>query len=165
MEDLLIGYRLYSFTKHSKRNVVATPKFYYFDAGVYQSIRPKGPLDSPSEIDGPALETLFLQEARALNDYFDLGFELFYWRTQAGQEIDFVLYGKLGLFAFEIKRTQKLRSADTKSLEMFQSDYPMAKCFILYGGTRSYTHIETTIIPFADAIKALKNLLTSEKIS
>ncbi|MDQ2993829.1 MAG: ATP-binding protein [Pseudomonadota bacterium] len=160
LEDLLIGYRLYPFTKHAKRNIVATPKFYYFDAGVYRSIRPKGPLDAPSEIDGPALETLFLQEARAINDYFDLGFEIFYWRTQSGQEVDFVLYGERGLFAFEIKRTQKIRSADTKSLEMFQLDYPMAKCFLLYGGTRYYTHINSSVMPFADGVKRLKVLLT-----
>lgn len=159
LEDLLIGYRLYPFTKHSKRNIVATPKFYFFDAGVYRSIRPKGPLDAASEIDGPALETLFLQEAKAINDYFDLGFEIFYWRTQSGQEVDFVLYGERGLFAFEIKRTQKLRSADTKSLEMFQADYPMAKCFMLYGGTKTYTHLDTRVMPFSEAIKALKVLL------
>jgi predicted AAA+ superfamily ATPase len=160
LEDLLIGLRIYPFTKHAKRNIVTTPKFYYFDAGVYRSIRPKGPLDAPSEIDGPALETLFLQEARAINDYFDLGFEIFYWRTHSGQEVDFILYGERGIFAFEIKRKQKLSTSDTKALELFQSDYPMAKCFLLYGGTRPYAQIDTTVMPFSEAIKALKDLLT-----
>ena len=40
-----------------------TLKFYYFDAGVFQTIRPRGPLDAPDQIHGPALETLFLQQA------------------------------------------------------------------------------------------------------
>ncbi len=160
LEDLLISCRIYPFTKHAKRMIVATPKFYYFDAGVFRSIRPKGPLDSATEIDGPSLETLFLQEVRALNDYFDLGFEIFFWRTHSGQEVDFILYGERGIFAFEIKRTSKLRSNDSKSIELFKEDYPMAKCFILYGGTRTYSHINTAIIPFSEAIKNLKDILT-----
>ena len=30
------------FTKRTKRRLVSHPKFYYFDVGVYLSIRPKG---------------------------------------------------------------------------------------------------------------------------
>ena len=84
LEDLLIAVRLPVFTKRAKRRLIANPKFYYFDAGVFQAIRPRGPLDAPEQIHGPALETLFLQQARALNDYKDLGYRLHYWRTANG---------------------------------------------------------------------------------
>ena len=70
---------------------------YFFDAGVYQAIRPRGPLDAPEEIAGPALETLVLQQLRALNDYRGLGYSFHYWGTAAGDEVDFVLYGERGL--------------------------------------------------------------------
>ncbi len=43
-----------------------------------QAIRPRGPLDAPEEIHGAALETLFLQQVRALNDYHGLGYRLHY---------------------------------------------------------------------------------------
>lgn len=33
-----------------RRQVVAHEKFFYFDAGVYRSLRPAGPLDSPAEL-------------------------------------------------------------------------------------------------------------------
>jgi len=36
--------------------MTAQPKFYLFDAGVYYHLRPRGPLDSPDEIGGMALE-------------------------------------------------------------------------------------------------------------
>lgn len=65
LEDLLIAVRLPVFSKRAKRRLVAHPKFYYFDAGVFQTIRPRGPLDAPEQIHGPALETLFLQQAHA----------------------------------------------------------------------------------------------------
>ncbi len=46
--------------------------FFLFDAGVYRTIRPTGPLDSPGEIDGPSLETLVYQELRAAIAYRSL---------------------------------------------------------------------------------------------
>ena len=41
LEDLLLSYRLNVFTKRAKRALIAHPKFYLFDAGVYRSLRPK----------------------------------------------------------------------------------------------------------------------------
>ena len=55
LEDLLIATRLPVFTKRAKRRMTAHPKFFLFDVGVYRAIRPAGPLDSPEQIDGPAL--------------------------------------------------------------------------------------------------------------
>ena len=46
--------------------MVQHPKFYYFDAGVYRKLRHSGPLDSPEEIDGAALET-FTEETEKKN--------------------------------------------------------------------------------------------------
>ena len=48
LEDLLIAVRLPVFSRRAKRRMVAHPKFYYFDAGVFQTIRPRGPLDGLS---------------------------------------------------------------------------------------------------------------------
>src|SRR3989304_4499097 len=71
LEDLLIAVRLPVFTKTAKRRLLAHPEFFYFDAGVYQAIRPRGPLDAPEQIHGAALEPLFLGQLRALSDYRD----------------------------------------------------------------------------------------------
>jgi predicted AAA+ superfamily ATPase len=159
LEDLLIGYRLPVFTKRAKRETVSHPKFYYFDVGVYRHIRPMGPLDNPTEVDGPALETLFLQEVKAMNEYFGLEYEVFYWRTRSQIEVDFVLYGKNGLLAFEIKRKSKLNGQDFSGLRAFKDDYPIAKCTVLYGGTECYTDRDIAVIPFEKAITQLKSLL------
>jgi predicted AAA+ superfamily ATPase len=120
LEDLLIGVRLPVFARRAKRRLVSHRKFYFFDAGVFQAIRPRGPLDLPEEIQGPALETLFLQQVRALNDYRGLGYTLHYWRTAKGDEIDFILYGERGLLAFEVKRGARPRSDDLKALRLFR---------------------------------------------
>ncbi|MFH1834423.1 MAG: AAA family ATPase, partial [bacterium] len=62
LEDILLAFRLPVFTKRARRRMTAHPKFYLFDTGVYRTVRPRGPLDRPEEIDGAALETLVLQE-------------------------------------------------------------------------------------------------------
>lgn len=48
LEDLMLAARLPVFSKRAKRELVAKDKFYFFDAGVFRTIRPKGPLDRPA---------------------------------------------------------------------------------------------------------------------
>ena len=52
------------------------------------SSRPTGPLDSDAEMDGPALETLVLQELRAINNYLECGYKIYFWRTRNQLEIE-----------------------------------------------------------------------------
>lgn len=160
LEDLLIAYRIPVFTKRAKRKLTSHSKFYYFDAGVYRSIRPSGPLDLSEEITGPLLETLFLQEVKALIDYFDLKYTIYYWRTQSQIEVDFVLYGASGFHAFEIKRKEKLTKKDFKGLSTFGKDYPMATRHMLYGGSKSYYENDVHVYPFKEALQNIKDLLT-----
>lgn len=147
LEDLLIAVRVPVFTKKAKRRMTAHPKFFFFDCGIYQTIRPRGPLDSPSEIDGPAWETLVWQEIRAMNEYLNWGYEIFTWKTQAKQEVDLILYGEKGIHAIEVKRSQKVRSEDVQSLQLFKNDYPMAKLHLVYGGKEKQIIDQITIWP------------------
>ena len=162
LEDLLLAVRLPVFRKRAKRKVIAHPKFYLFDAGVYRGIRPRGPLDTPDEIDGAALETLVLQELRATNDYAELDYELSYWRTPTGLEVDFVLYGERGLIAIEVKRAARLRDGDLAGLHAFRDSFPAARNLAFYTGARAYHEGGVRVLPVADALPRLGELLTAE---
>ena len=162
LEDLLLATRIPVFTKRASRRLVAHPKFYFFDTGVFRAIRPRGALDTPEEIDGAALETAVFQEVRALNDYLRLGYKIFYWRTVAGQEVDLVLYGERGLIALEIKRSARLTSDSFKGLRAFLSDYPTAKAFCLYGGSRSSWEGKIRILPLTEFFKSAQTLLENK---
>lgn len=134
LEDLLIAERVPVFTRRAKRRMSSHPKFFFFDCGVYQAIRPRGPLDSPEEIQGPAWETLVWQELRAMNEYTASGYDLFTWRTQSKQEVDIIAYGEKGLYAIEVKRSDRVRKEDLESLKLFKQDYQMAQLHFVYGG-------------------------------
>ena len=159
LEDLLLAHRLPSFNKRTKRRIVGHPKFYFFDCGIYRAIRPKGPLDRPEEIDGVALETLVFQELRAMIDNRQLDYELFYWRTSNGLEVDFILYGEGGLIGIEVKRAAKIRPKDFSGLKAFKSDYPAAKCFLFYGGKQKYMENDVELIPISMALRSLPKLI------
>lgn len=156
LEDLLLCYLLPVFTKRAKREVVSHPKFYYFDAGVYYNLRPKGPLDKTSEINGIALEGLILQHLRAWNDYSKTKHELSYWRTKSGSEVDFVIYGEQHFLALEIKNSTKVFSKDLKALKAFISDYEMAKAILLYRGKDKLLVDGITCWPVADFLAELR---------
>jgi len=159
LEDLMIGYRIPPFSKKAKRRLIAHPKFYYFDAGVYRTLRPMGPLDAVEEVDGIALETLFLQEIIAQNSALHLGYKVFYWRTSNGQEVDFVLYGPQGLLSFEIKRTSRITSGMLRGLKSFLADYPMAKAYFVYMGNRRMYEEKIEIVPMLDILNNLGTIL------
>ena len=159
LEDLLLAVRIPPSTKRAKRATVAHPKFFLFDTGVFRTIRPKGPLDSPADIDGAALETLLMQQLRATNDYERAGYHLYYWRTRSNRKVDFVLYGERGIRAFEVKRSRSVRPADLRGLRAFRADYPISRATLLYGGSHRLHEDGIDIIPFGEAIGSLAELL------
>ena len=164
LEDLLLAYRLPVFTRRAKRRMTTHPKFYLFDAGVFRTIRPKGPLDRPEEIDGAALETLIFQELRAVNDNYRMGYNLYYWRTSNKQEVDFVLYGEQGLIAIEVKRTSIVRHRDMSGLKAFLNDYPMGKPYLFYGGPHHLFENGIELIPLEKAIINLPDILNKLEV-
>jgi predicted AAA+ superfamily ATPase len=134
LKDLLLSYELSVFTTHAKRDLIKSAKVYYFDAGVFNVIRPKGFLDQPGTIVGASLEGLVLQNIIAWNDYSTKKSKIHFWHTTTDIEVDFVIYNDKELIAIEVKHSKNVAPQDVKSLRIFLSDYPMAKCILLYRG-------------------------------
>ena len=56
---------------------------------------------------------------------------LSFWRTRAGLEVVFVLYGPDHFWAIEVKRSQRLDRSDLTALRAFAHDYPEAELLLL----------------------------------
>jgi uncharacterized protein len=156
LEDLLLSFRVPVFTRRAKRETIAHPKLFIFDAGVYRSVRPRGPLDRPDEIDGAALEGLVAQHLRAWLAYRPADAELFFWRTRSGVEVDFVVYGPAGFWAIEVKNTNRVRPEDMRGLAAFAEDYPQAQLILLYRGARRERHDKIWILPVDRFLEGLR---------
>lgn len=159
LKDLLIGYLIPPFSKRAKRRLVTHPKFYFFDAGLYQAIRPTGPLDTPSEIGGVGVETLVCQHLMATNELLNLNYSLYYYRTASGVEVDFVLYGQRGIVAIEVKNNSTFKPEMLSSLKRFALDYPEAKLYLFYAGQKKYFVGKITVLPLTEVLKDLVNIL------
>ena len=155
LEDLLLSFRLPVFRKRAKRATVVREKFYLFDAGVFRSLRPRGPLDRPEEIDGQALEGLVAQHLRAWAAYSGFDVRIYYWRTRGGSEVDFIVYGDTGLHAFEVKNTSRVDPSDLRALKTFRNDYPEAEATLLYRGDERLRVGEVWCLPVRDFLRNL----------
>ena len=157
LRDTLLSYELPIFSKKAKRDLINKRKFYFFDVGVFRAIRPQGILDSSSDLNGIALETLVLQEISAHNEIHQLDYEIFYWRTRKHLEVDFILYGKNGFKAIEVKCQERINQKAFKGLLEFKKDYPESELLFLYTGSKDYTYQDIEIL---NVEKFLKNLGT-----
>ena len=156
LEDLLLTFRVPVFTRKAKRATVSHPKFYFFDTGLYNALRPKGPLDRPEEIGGATLEGLVAQHLLAWIDHRRPDVALNYWRTRSGNEVDFVLYGKNIFRAIEVKNAATVHSADLRGLKTFGEDYPQAERLLLYRGKERLLIDGIRVVPCREFLLELK---------
>ncbi len=156
LEDLLLAYRVPVFSQRARRELVAHPKLYFFDAGVYRALRPQGPLDRPEEIEGQAFEGLVAQHLRAWMDYAGRDLQLFFWRTRSGVEVDFVVYGPEGIFAVEVKNGARIQPQDLRGLKAFKQDYPQSRAYLLYRGKERLMKDDILCLPAAEFLLSLR---------
>ena len=122
---------------------------------MFRSLRPRGPLDRPEEIDGVALEGLVAQHLRAWLAYRGDDAGLYFWRTRSGVEVDFIVYGSAGFWAIEVKNTTRVRPEDLRGLDSFGADYPQAALLLLYRGTSRERRGRIQVLPVEEFLREL----------
>ncbi len=155
LEDLMLAFSLPVFSRRAKRRLITHSKFYFFDVGLFRALRPRGILDSDSEIEGGALEGLIAQHLQAWVHLQKEKHSLSYWHTATKLEVDFIIYGPRGFWAIEVKRSANLSPDDIKGLGAFQEEYPEAKCFIVNMGKRREIYRNFPVLPAADFLLSL----------
>ncbi|MDD5056146.1 MAG: DUF4143 domain-containing protein, partial [Candidatus Peribacteraceae bacterium] len=140
------------------------PKFYYFDAGVFRSLRRSGPLDNVSEFEGSALEGLVLQHLRAWIAYGNRDCSVSFWQTRGGSEVDFVLYGGDSFYGIEVKNARMVYPNDVRSLRAFRDEYPESTVFLLYRGRERLLVNGVLCIPCDEFLRTLHPALSFKDI-
>ena len=120
--DTLLGYFIYPYHKKTSRDLIsATPKFYLFDVGVANALT-KQHIDSLKGIwAGQSFEHYMLMELMAYRGLNDLDFEILFWRTKTGLEVDFILGN--GDVAIEVKISSSVHQSELKGLCAFVESY------------------------------------------
>ena len=138
LEDLLLSFNLSVFRRKAKRALSSHQKFYFFDTGVFGSLRPNNLYDQETEKEGLALEGLVAQHLKSWIDAQQKNYQLNFWRTSSKVEVDFIVTGADCFLAIEVKNGTTVHPADLRGLETFKEDYPEAKTILLYRGKQRY---------------------------
>lgn len=157
LEDLLLGYRIPTFKIKNRKQTVESEKFFYFDVGVFNSLCPQGILENPNQFKGQRLEGLVAQCLRAWISYRGKKEQLFFWRTHADTEVDFVVYGPSLFLAIEVKSTREVRPEHLRGLRSFAEDYPTAQRIFLYMGDHERVIQGVRCIPVGKYLLSLKS--------
>ncbi len=120
--DTLLGYYIYPYKDKIKReDLVATPKFYFFDVGIINRLLKRTIPQLKGAQAGNAFEHYIFMELWAYRGLNDLEFDIHFWRTNSGLEVDFIL-GNAEI-AIEVKITDHIKSSDIHGLIAFQKEY------------------------------------------
>jgi predicted AAA+ superfamily ATPase len=116
--DTLLGRFVLPYKKRQERQVISkAPKFYLFDVGVAGAVSRRRIVEPRGDLFGRAFEHLVFMELVAHASYSELGYDIHFWRTKGGAEVDFVLGG--GEVAIEVKGTSRVDDRDLRSLRLF----------------------------------------------
>lgn len=152
--DTLLAIRLEPFKKRQSRNVIiSAPKHYLFDVGVSGILTKRQLGNTKGEEFGKAFEHFMLMEINAYNSYSDSDFDINFWRTKSGLEVDFVL-GR-GRAAIEIKGSDRVDPRDLKSLKAFIEEYSPKKAMIVCNEKEKRVSGKIQIIPWRDFLSDL----------
>ena len=152
--DTLLGTMIKPFKKRQNRQVITkASKFYLFDVGVAGAITKRHLLEEKGEFFGKAFEHFILMEIIAYNSYKELDFEINFWRTKSGLEVDFILGG--GEVAIEVKGSQNISKKDLYPMKAFVNEYSPRIALVVSNEREERMHEKIHIVPYK---KFLDNL-------
>lgn len=128
--DTLLGRFVSPFKKRQSRQVIGrAPKFYLFDVGVAGTLANRHIAEPRGESFGRALEHFILMELVAHRSLCELDYEINFWRTKTGLEVDFVLGG--GEIAIEVKGTSRVDSRDLRGISAFAEEFSPKQAIVV----------------------------------
>jgi len=145
--DTLLGRMIAPYKRRQDRQVISrTPKFYLFDVGVAGLITKRHIAEEKGALFGKAFEHFILMELCAYSSYRNKDFEINYWRTKSGLEVDFVLGS--GEVAIEVKGASRVDKRDIRPLYAFIDRYAPRKSIVVCNEREERIHEKIRILPW-----------------
>jgi uncharacterized protein len=130
LEDTLLGSTLFPYkNRHKRSDIVATPKFYLFDVGVAGRLLKRHISELKGENAGDAFEHYIYMELLAYKGLNEHEYDIRFWRTKYGLEVDFII-GQARM-AIEVKIKPNVRLSDIKGLVEFKKQFPNSHAIVV----------------------------------
>lgn len=145
--DTLLATRLEPFKKRQSRDVITkASKYYLFDVGVAGRITKRQILNSKGAEFGKAFEHFILMELLAYRSYKGKDFNINFWRTKAGIEVDFIL--DTGKIALEVKGSARVEKKDLHGLKIFNKEFSPHKSYLVCNEKEKRISGKIAILPW-----------------
>lgn len=157
--DTLIGYLLSPYTKKSGRDtIIAAQKFYFFDIGIVNILRNRAIAELKGENAGAAFEHYIFMELKAYLELNELEYNISYWRTKTGLEVDFVIGDHK--IAIEVKISTQVKKSEIKGLLAFVEDYKPHMAIVVSQDPKprklnNHEGTDILVLPWQDFLKRL----------
>lgn len=152
LEDTLIGSMLEPLKTTGKRKPVSHAKFYFFDVGVVNALTNTTNMRDTNPVYGNRFEHLIMTELRSYLSYFSPKRKLNFWRTQEGDEVDFVIDQSI---AIEAKSSRMVDERDLKGLKKIAQESPVARQIVVSRDSQRRRLHSVEIIPYQEFLADL----------
>lgn len=137
------------------KRLVKTPKVYFTDVGTLCYLTGlKDPEHAASgPLGGPIMETVVLSEIVKTLTHRGLDPQVYFWRTSAGTEVDFLVETGWKLVPIEVKLSATPRPAFANSIKTFQEDFgdkAMPGYVVHPGNIRLPLGADVTALPYVE---------------
>ncbi len=128
LENTYVIAALRPFVGNKRKEITANPMYYFIDNGFRnQSLRDFTEVNRRQDA-GLLVESAIFQEILKLRSQHYLDFDIHFWRTQSGAEVDFVLYrSRTELLPIEVKYQNMTKPKITRSFRSFIEAYQPAQ--------------------------------------
>jgi predicted AAA+ superfamily ATPase len=164
--DTLLVIKVNGWDRSAKKQIIKSPKFYFFDCGVLNAAAKELnlSLEAGSARYGRLFETFIITEIHRLNDYFSLDYSLAFYSTGAS-EVDLVLSRSRSEepIAIEIKSNPTVCREDLPGLELFGNEYPKSELYCLSTNSNPYSITllsgkKVAVLPYEEGILTVLGL-------
>lgn len=124
LEDTLVMERVDPYLKNSRKRILSSPRYYFFDVGVRNSLA-RLPLDENAinAQKGTLFEHAVILEIIRRIRILNKNYKVYFWRTSGGAEVDCIIDLGNTVIPIEIKASKFVALSEIKGLKIFLSDY------------------------------------------
>lgn len=157
LEDTLVGFYLYPYTRSHRERLVSHPRFYLFDTGLVFALQQRlsSPLLKGTPPYGDAFEHWVILETKRLLSYRSREAKISFFRTSDGAEVDMILELGHKVWAVEIKSAPDPRLSDLKGLKSFLSDHKVDRAICVCQTPRAYQKDKVEFLPWKSFLEEI----------
>src|SRR3990167_10351442 len=158
LESSYIIYLLQPYSKGFTKRVIKTPKLFFYDMGIVESLLKLDTLDKiiyETTIKGNMFESLMISEIIKSSYNHDKAPNTYFWRDKTGHEIDCIIYEGTSLLPIEIKFGKTIRDEFFSQLNYWNqlTGSNPKDGYLVYGGSEHQKRSVGNVISWKDVDK------------